>query len=95
MRQPARPLLLMSRRTLDQLPDRLPATVVHVHAPENAPEWRLWLEEIGFLPGERVSVMARSLPGGDPLVIRVGVSTFALRLSEAACIEVHEGSAAV
>ena len=47
------------------------------------------LEEIGFLPGEQVSVMARALPGGDPLVVRVGLSTFALRAAEAACIEVQ------
>jgi ferrous iron transport protein A len=47
------------------------------------------LEEIGFLPGEQVSVMTRALPGGDPMVVRVGLSTFALRAAEAACIEVH------
>jgi ferrous iron transport protein A len=46
------------------------------------------LEEIGFLPGEQVSVMTRALPGGDPLVVRVGLSTFALRGAEARCIEV-------
>ena len=51
-------------------------------------EWKTQLEDIGFLPGERVAVMARGLPGGDPLVIRVGVSTFALRRVEAACVEV-------
>ena len=32
--------------------------------------------------------MARALPGGDPLVVRVGQSTFALRRAEAACVEV-------
>jgi ferrous iron transport protein A len=47
------------------------------------------LEEIGFLPGEQVSVMTRALPGGDPLVVRVGLSTFALRGAEARCIEVQ------
>ena len=47
------------------------------------------LEEIGFLPGELVSVMSRALPGGDPLVVRVGLSTFALRGAEARCIEVQ------
>jgi ferrous iron transport protein A len=47
------------------------------------------LEELGFLPGEQVSVMTRALPGGDPLVVRVGLSTFALRAAEAACIEVQ------
>ena len=47
------------------------------------------LEEIGFLPGEQVSVMSRAFPGGDPLVVRVGLSTFALRRAEAACIEIE------
>jgi ferrous iron transport protein A len=60
-----------------------------VDAPSIAPEWQAWLEEIGFIPGEHVMIMARSLPGGDPLVVRVGASTFALRRVEAACIQVR------
>ena len=60
--------------------------VAHVQAPAAAPEWANWLAEIGFLPGESVSVMARGLPGADPLVVRIGQSTFALRRAEAACI---------
>ena len=51
-------------------------------------EWRRWLEELGFIPGEPVAVLARGVPGGDPLVVRVGESTFALRRAEARCIEV-------
>jgi ferrous iron transport protein A len=65
------------------------ALVVHrIHPPQGAPEWARWLEEIGFLVGERVMLMARALPGGDPLVIRIGQSTFALRRAEAACVQV-------
>ncbi len=52
-----------------------------------APERASQLEEIGFLPGEWVSVLAHGFPGGDPLVVRVGMSTFALRKDEAVCIE--------
>ena len=59
-----------------------------VLAPIATPEWAAQLEDIGFLTGERVSLMARSLPGGDPLVVRVGLSTFALRVVEAACVQV-------
>ena len=59
--------------------------VSSVVAPANAPEWASQLQDIGFLPGEQVAIMARGLPGGDPLVVRVGLSTFALRLAEAAC----------
>ena len=62
--------------------------VQHVQAPHGAPEWARWLEEIGFIAGERVMLMARGLPGGDPLVVRIGQSTFALRRAEAACVRV-------
>ncbi|MBY0464648.1 MAG: ferrous iron transport protein A [Burkholderiales bacterium] len=48
----------------------------------------LRLLEIGFLPGERVRLMACSLPGRDPLAVRVGHSTFALRRHEAALVHV-------
>ena len=63
-------------------------TVNKVLAPKGMPEWATQLEDIGFLAGERVSIMARGMPGGDPLVVRVGLSTFALRLVEAACVQV-------
>ena len=63
-------------------------SVSRVFAHSGAPEWAAQLEDIGFLAGERVSIMARGLPGGDPLVVRVGLSTFALRMVEAACVQV-------
>ena len=63
-------------------------TVQQVLAPQAAPEWARWLEEIGFIVGEQVMLMARALPGGDPLVVRIGQSTFALRRAEAACVRV-------
>ena len=49
----------------------------------------LRLLEIGFLPGEPVRVMASGFPGGDPLAVRVGHTTFALRSREAALIRVQ------
>lgn len=64
-----------------------------VKAPAHAPEWASWLEEIGFLPGEAVRVMARGVPGADPLVIRIGQSTFALRRAEAQCVAVSRAAA--
>lgn len=63
--------------------------VVAVHAPEGTPDWGRWLAEIGFLPGEPVMITARSVWGGDPMVVRVGQSTFALRRAEAACVQVE------
>ncbi len=74
--------------TLDQLALHLPAVVRQVTPPPELQDWAIWLAEIGFLPGESVRVIARGAPGGDPLVVRIGDSTFALRKAEAACVRV-------
>ena len=66
--------------------------VREVLAPPDAPEWARWLDEIGFIADERVMVVARFVPGGDPLVVRIGDSTFALRRAEAACVHVAPSS---
>lgn len=66
-----------------------PARVAGLTPPAGAPEWGPWLAEIGFLPGESVRVLSRARPGGDPLVVRVGDSTFALRRAEATCVQVE------
>jgi ferrous iron transport protein A len=76
------------RRALDALPLHQPQVIAAVRAPGDMPEWARWLEEIGFLPGESVTVVARARPGGDPMVVRIGMSTFALRRAEAACVDV-------
>ena len=47
------------------------------------------LEDIGFLPGERVEVLRKGFLGQGPILIRVGASTFALRESEARMVEVE------
>jgi len=75
--------------TLDALPLQATHRVSVVSPPAEAPHWARWLEELGFLPGEPVSLLARGLPGGEPLVVRVGLSTFALRRAEAACVQVQ------
>jgi ferrous iron transport protein A len=46
------------------------------------------LAELGFLPGEAVRIVARGLMAREPIAVRVGTGTFALRLFEAACIRV-------
>jgi ferrous iron transport protein A len=66
------------------------AYAVHEIAdPPTGSDWPQRLEEIGFLPGERVMLMARGQPGSDPLAVRIGHSTFALRRAEAACVLVR------
>ncbi len=74
--------------SLDQLALQAPALVHEVTPPPELQDWAIWLAEIGFLPGEQVRVIARGAPGGDPLVVRIGDSTFALRRAEAACVQV-------
>lgn len=71
-----------------------PLRVLQVTSPDDAPDWAERLAEIGFLPGEAVTVIARAQPGGDPLAVRVGLSTFALRRAEAACIRVEPAAEA-
>lgn len=44
------------------------------------------LRDLGFVPGARCEVMARMWLGGDPLAVRIGGSTFALRRAEAAAV---------
>ncbi|MBC5785857.1 ferrous iron transport protein A [Ramlibacter sp. USB13] len=78
---------------LDRAPLGEPLVVRRVLPDARVPERARQLEEIGFYPGEQVMVMTRGIPGGDPLVVRVGQSTFALRGAEAACVQV-EGVAA-
>lgn len=65
-------------------------TVVQVRGPLGRPDEQLVrrLIEIGFLPGESVRVMARA-PGDEPIAVRVGRSTFALRRFEADLVSVE------
>jgi ferrous iron transport protein A len=63
--------------------------VLHITPTELVPERASQLEELGFLPGELVCVLACGFPGNDPLVVRVGLSTFALRRDEALCVKLQ------
>jgi ferrous iron transport protein A len=78
---------------LDQAPLSTVWRVARVQAPAGQDDQVRQLEEIGFLPGEPVCVMSRGLFGGDPLAVRVGLSTFALRREEARCIELEKPGA--
>jgi ferrous iron transport protein A len=80
-----------SHVALTELAPGTQARVVAVAAIEGAPaplELPRRLAELGFLPGEAVRVLARGLLARDPIAVRVGTGTFALRLFEAACIRV-------
>jgi len=46
------------------------------------------LLELGFAPGETIRVVAESFPRRDPMAVRIGNTTFALRRHEAAMIHI-------
>lgn len=46
------------------------------------------LRELGFVKGEDVRLVARGPIGGEPLLVQVGFTRFALRRTEAARIEI-------
>jgi len=80
----------MQALSLDLTPPGRRFVVASVQSPAHAPEWAAWLQELGFIAGEQVILMVRGVPGGDPLVVRVGASTFAIRRAEAACVLVED-----
>jgi ferrous iron transport protein A len=46
------------------------------------------LLELGFIPGEAIEVVEEIWPGGDPIAVRLGNTTFALRRREAVAVMV-------
>lgn len=89
---PIRPENLMQRKVLHlALMKKGDCATVTGLAPTEGAEalaikTRLW--ELGFAAGEKVRVVAESFPGGDPMAVRLGNTTFALRRHEAAMIHV-------
>lgn len=79
---------------LHELPPDVLGEVVDVRGADDQDQpLVLRLLEIGFLPGETVRVIARGVPGGDPLAVRIGHTTFALRRREAGMVRVRRGTA--
>ena len=80
---------------LDTLARNVPARIVDLKdaSDEEGQELLLRLMEIGFLPGEPVRIVATGFPGPDPLAVRIGQATFALRRHEAAQVLVQREAA--
>ena len=51
------------------------------------------LRDLGFVDGEPVRVVAVGPMGGDPVLIQIGFTRFALRRAEAARVSVREEAA--
>lgn len=74
---------------LSDLPSRQKACVTHVEGSANTHPLSQRLQDIGFVAGEPVTVVARAPWGGDPVLVQVGGSRFALRRDEAWMIVVE------
>lgn len=76
--------------SLADLPLQQYATVCEVSRPSQSDDQALVqrLMEIGFVPGERIKIIAVGHPGREPIAVRVGHTTFALRRFEADYIRV-------
>lgn len=76
------PALAAARLT--DLPRGAMAIVAGVEAVHGGDPVATRLEDLGFVPGEPLRVVAQAPIGGDPIVVQVGFTRFALRRSEAA-----------
>lgn len=85
--------MLLQPLNLSDLPIGVDAEVVGVRLIDDTDaddrDILLRLIEIGFVPGERVRVIAHGHPGHEPVAVRVGGTTFALRRFEADLIQVQ------
>ncbi|CAA0115703.1 FeoA family protein [Zhongshania aliphaticivorans] len=75
---------------LSELPKGGHATVQAVINSSSDDPIALRIRELGFVAGANVRVIAKGLWGGNPLVVRVGNTRFALRKEEAQRIQVVE-----
>jgi ferrous iron transport protein A len=79
--------------TLSDMPLHQPAIVESVHDRQANDAIARRLRELGFVTGEEVTVLATGPIWGEPLLVQVGYTRFALRRSEAGRVEVRAGQA--
>ena len=78
---------------LTDLPRNTNATISEVVAHGDHDPIAVRLAELGFVPGEPVRVVAKGPVGGDPVLVQIGYTRFALRRSEAARVMVSAETA--
>lgn len=79
---------------LSELPKGIRAVVDRVHDVQAPDAIAQRLRDLGFVDGEPVRVVAIGPMGGDPVLIQIGYTRFALRRAEAARISVRSEVAA-
>ena len=78
---------------LTDLPSNTNATISEVVAHGAHDPIAVRLAELGFVQGEPVRVVAKGPVGGDPLLVQIGYTRFALRRTEAARVMVQAEAA--
>lgn len=76
-------------QSLKDLKLRVEAIVDRVEDVQAADPIAARLRDLGFVAGEPVRVVARGPIGGDPLVVQIGYTRFALRRAEAARVMIR------
>lgn len=87
-------LRVLPSMLLSELKNGTSAVVREVEDAHGADAIARRLRELGFVNGEPVRVVARGPLGGDPLLVQIGYTRFALRKSEAARVRLIGGDAA-
>ncbi|WP_440550329.1 FeoA family protein [Stenotrophomonas maltophilia] len=78
--------------TLSELPLHTSAVVESVQDLHANDAIARRLRELGFVKGEEVRLVAEGPVGGEPLLVQVGFTRFALRISEAKRVVVDAAS---
>lgn len=78
----------LAGQTLETLRRGVDARVLSVNAIGSADAIAERLRELGFVEGEPVRIVAAGPLGGEPLLVQVGFTRFALRKAEAARVSV-------
>lgn len=79
--------------TLSELETGAEATVDGVHDVEPGDAVARRLRDIGFVAGETVRLLTRGPLGGEPLLVQVGYTRFAMRRVEAARVRLRRPGA--
>jgi ferrous iron transport protein A len=77
---------------LSQLAQGVMAVIAGVDGVGEADSIARRLQDLGFVDGEPVRVIARGPFGGEPLAVQIGFTRFALRIAEANRVRVAVGA---